>query len=270
MKAKVCDLREAVFRIPDGAVVGVGGNTNYRRPVTLALEIIAQGKKNLTVLAMTAGLACDLMVGAGCVSTVRTSYFGLEVFGFAPMFRRAVEAGSIQMVEETEMTVAAGLRATQAQLAFLPARVLQGTDMLKVRSDIKTVACPYTGEILSALPAIRPDVALIHALSADEKGNLILGGNLSIDIELAQTADLTIASTEALVSHREILRQGADVIGLNVDRLVVAPRGAYPTSCHPKYHLDGWMFVKYVRDCQQNGFDLFLDELKTHLEEMHD
>jgi len=72
---------------------------------------------------MTAGLSCDLLVGAGCASTIRTSYFGLEVFGFAPMFRRAAEKGIIKIIEETETTIAAGLKATLAQLAFLPARL---------------------------------------------------------------------------------------------------------------------------------------------------
>lgn len=270
MEDKLCSLQEAVSMILNGAIIGVGGFTNYRRPVALALEIIAQAKSNLTLLSMTAGLACDMMIGAGCVSKVRSSYGGLEIFGFAPMFRRAIEAGNIQMVEETEMTIAAGLRATLAQLPFLPSRVLQGTDLLKIRPDIKTVVCPYTGEKLSALPAIRPDVALIHALAADEKGNMVLGGNLSIDIEIAQTASLTIVTTEALVSHEEIIAKGVDIIGLSVDRVVLAPLGAYPTSCHPNYHLDGRMFIDYIKACKEDRFKAYVEELRARLEECHD
>ena len=266
METKICTLKEATSMIPNGSVVGIGGNSNYRRPLKICLEMIHQKKRDLTLLSMTAGLSCDLLVGAGCASTIRTSYFGLEVFGFAPMFRRAAEKGIIKIIEETETTIAAGLKATLAQLAFLPARALQGTDILKVRPDIKTVLCPYTGERLSALPAIRPDVALIHALASDEKGNLLLGGNLSVDIELAQTAGLTIATTEKVVSHQEIVARGADIIGLNVHKVVLAPRGAYPTSCYPEYQLDGLMFIRYIEACQENRFWPFVVDLNRSLE----
>jgi len=138
-------------------------------------------KKRLTLMAMTAGLACDIMIGSGCVDMIRSCYVGLEIFGFAPMFRQKIENGEIKMIEETETTIAAGLRANLGGLAFLPARCLLGTDFLKIRPDIRIVTCPYTGERLPALPAIKPDVALIHALVADEQGNAVLGENLSVD-----------------------------------------------------------------------------------------
>jgi len=80
------------------------------------------------------------------------------------------------------------------------------------------------------------------------------GGNLSVDIELAQTAGLTIATTEKVVSHQEIVARGADIIGLNVHKVVLAPRGAYPTSCYPEYQLDGLMFIRYIEACQENRF----------------
>ena len=255
-------IQEAVAAVPHGALIGIGGNINSRRPVALALELIAQQKRDLTLLGLTAGLACDLLIGAGCVCRLRSSYTGLEIFGFAPMFRKAVQTGKLAVIEETELTVAAGLRATLAGLCFLPGRTMHGTDLVSVREDIKTVVCPYSGEELAALPAIRPDVALIHALAVDEQGNAVLGGNLSLDIELAETSSLTIVSTETVVSHEDCIRRGVDLIGLSVDKVVHAPKGAWPTSCHPVYPLDGLEIIDYLTACEKDGFEGFLTRLR--------
>ena len=265
MKSKLSTIEDAIATIRDGAMVALGGMTNYRRPMALSLEIIRQGKKHLSLFAMTAGLESDLIVGAGCADVVRSGYAGLEIFGMAPMFRKKVEEGEIRTIEETETTVAAGLRATLAGLAFLPSRVLSGTDILKVRTDIRTVTCPYTGEVLPALPAIRPDVALVHALKCDEQGNAVLGGNLCSDIEKAGAAEVTILSTEAVCSHEEIIERGADLIGLDVDYVVPAKGGAYPTSCYPDYVLDGRIFTDYIRACEEGRFDSFVAALSKRV-----
>lgn len=261
MKSKISTIKCAVDAIQNGSIVAVGGNTNYRCPIALALEIINQEKRNLTLVSMTAGLPCDMMIGAGCVEVIRSCYMGLEIFGLAPMFRQKVENGEIKTIEETETTIAVGLRANLAGLAFLPARCLLGTDLLKIRSDIRMVTCPYTGELLPALPAIKPDVALIHSLAADEQGNAVLGGNLSVDIEIAQTSEITIISSEAVITHEEIIKRGADIIGLNVDYVIPLKHGAYPTSCFPEYLLDGQAFLDYIKACQDDRFGSFITEL---------
>jgi len=261
MESKIRDIKTAVELVRDGAMVAVGGMTNYRRPVRLSLEIVNQKKRHLSLLTPSAGLESDIMIGACCADVIRTCYAGLEIFGLAPMFRRKVEAGELRMVEETETTLAAGLRATVGTLAFLPARCMSGTDLFRVRPDIRKVTCPYTGEQLPALPAIKPDVALIHALAADQQGNAILGGNHAYDLELAQAAKTTIISTEAVVPHEEIVKRGADIIGFDVEVVVPAKHGAYPTSCYPDYFLDGKVFVEYIKACQEDRFDSFLGAL---------
>ena len=261
MESKIRDIKSAVDRIREGAMVAVGGMMNYRRPVRLSLEIVHQRKRHLSLLTPSAGLETDIMIGAGCADVVRTCYAGLEIFGLAPMFRRKVETGELRMVEETETTLAAGLRATLGTLAFLPARCMSGTDLFRVRPDIRKVTCPYTGEQLPALPAIKPDIALIHALAADEQGNAILGGNHAYDLDLAQAATITIISTETVVRHEEIVQRGADIIGFDVDYVVPAKHGAYPTSCYPDYFLDGKVFVEYIKACQENRFDSFVKVL---------
>jgi glutaconate CoA-transferase, subunit A len=267
MKSKITDIKTAVNHIKDGAMVAVGGMTNYRRPVGLVLEIINQEKRHLVLLTMSAGLESDILLGSGCVDVIRTCYAGLEIFGLSPMFRHRIENGDLRIIEETETTLAAGLRAKLGTLAFLPARCLSGTDLISVRPDIRKVTCPYTGEQLPALPALKPDVALIHTLAADEQGNAILGGNRAIDLEIAQAAKVTIVSTEKVVSHKEIVERGADIIGFDVDYVVPARLGAYPTSCYPDYFLDGRMFVEYIKACNGGRFHPFVKELFRRVNE---
>ena len=262
---KLTSIGQGVAPIENNSVVGVGGNINARRPVALALEIAAQGKQGLTLFGMTAGIACDLLVGFGCAAKLRSSYTGLEIFGFAPMFRKASERGELEVLEETEMTVAAGLRATLAGVGFMPARALAGTDLAALRDDIKTVVCPYRGEKLAAMPAVELDVAIIHALAADKQGNAILGGNLGVDIEMAQIAKRTVISAEEIISHEECVRRGVDIIGLSVDSVVHAPKGAWPSSCHPAYGLDGLKLIDYIAACQKGGFKEFANQLRQGL-----
>ena len=261
-QGKLKSLEQAVSVIADGSVIGVGGNINARRPVALALELAAQAKRGLTLLSMTSGIACDLLIGSGCVSRLRSSYTGLEIFGFAPMYRKAAESGLIEVIEETEMTIAAGLRATLAGVGFMPARALAGTDLAALRSDIETVTCPYRGEKLAAMPAIDLDLALIHALAADEQGNAILEGNLGMDLEMATVAKHTIISAEEIISHDECVRRGVDIIGLSVDTVVHTPGGARPSTCYPAYGLDGLQIIDYIAACGNGRFEDFANQLR--------
>jgi acyl CoA:acetate/3-ketoacid CoA transferase alpha subunit len=140
--------------------------------------------RDLTLLAFTGGLECDWLVGAGMVARVRSCYFGLEIFGLAPMFTYYANRGLLQVIEETEASLALGLRAQMAGIGFMPGRAWLGTDLPRLRPDVCTVTDPYSGEQLMAFPAICPDVAVIHALRADEQGNAQIGDNKGVDEEL--------------------------------------------------------------------------------------
>jgi glutaconate CoA-transferase subunit A len=261
MVSKLRNLEAAVTLIESGSSIGIGGMTLYRRPMAIVHELIRQRKKQLTLIALTAGIESDLLVGVGAVDTVRTSYFGLEYFGLAPMFTMKMQHKQLNLVEETEATIAFGLRATLANVSFMPARALFGTDILKVRKDIKYVSCPYTGNQYVAIPAIKPAVALIHAVAADEYGNALLKGQLCIDRELALAAKKTIITTERIVSTTQIKDAGgADVIAPAVDVVVEVPRGAYPTSCYPEYTFDKSHILHYIKSCKAGEFDKYVDK----------
>lgn len=252
---KTCAMSQAVAAIAPGSTVAIGGLMLHRRPMAAVRELIRARVGDLTLLGATLGLEADLLVGAGLVRRVRTCYFGLEAFGLAPMFTRAASASALDIVEETETSIACGLRAALARVGFIPSPAWMGTDFLRVRPDVRTIADPYTGETCVAFPAIAPDVALIHALEADPMGNAILGGNLAVDWELSLTARTVILTAERIVSR---LSAEADLLGQRVTHVVAAPNGAAPTSCYPLYPLDAQAILAYVEACQSDRFQAYL------------
>lgn len=251
-------LSDARAQFSDGQVISIGGMTLYRRPCALVRELLASGAKDLTLMSFTSGIESDLLVGAGRVSTVRSCYFGLEVFGLAPMFTRFASDGAIKIIEETEATLAQGFAAKLNHLGFLPVQGLLGTDILSVRPDLKVVTCPYTGARHVAVPALAPDVALLHASMADEAGNVVLGGNLAADREIAMLAKKVIISVDRVVPREALPEGGVDLplVGRDV-MLVRAEGGAWPTSCHPHYGLDGGALLAYVVCAGMGAFDRY-------------
>ncbi|MBC8100863.1 MAG: CoA transferase subunit A, partial [Armatimonadetes bacterium] len=253
-------LDQAAHRIPDGCTLGIGGMTLYRRPVALVRALLARAARprDLTLLAMTCGYESDVLVGAGCVAAVRTAYFGLEAFGFAPMFTQFANAGVLRIIEETEASIVFGLRAHISKAGFIPSPAWVGTDLARLRPDVQTVANPYTGELLTAFPAIPVDVALLHALEADERGNVKINNNLGIDLELVFAATTTIVTVERMVAHITKSTDGMVIPAPGASIIVVAPGGARPTSCHPDYKLQGSALLAYTEACSAGDFDGYL------------
>jgi glutaconate CoA-transferase subunit A len=211
---------------------------------------------NLTLLSFTAGLESDLLVGCGMARRVRSCYFGLEIFGLAPMFTYMANRGEIEVMEETEASLAFGLRAAMAGVGFMPGRGWLGTDLPALRPDVCTVTDPYSGEELMAFPAIHPDVAVIHALRSDREGNAQIGDNKGVDEELILTAGQVILTTEEIVP--ELTR--ADIVGPLVHALAKAQHGAAPSSCHPLYALDGAALLAYTEQVgDPASLERFLD-----------
>ncbi len=253
---KVVGLASVAGLIHNGDTLALGGMTLYRRPVAFVRALLQRDPppRDLTLLCFTAGFESDLLVGAGLVRRTRTCYFGLESFGLAPMFTQAATAGELEVVEETEASLAFGLRATLAGVGFMPGRGWLGTDLLKVRPDVQVIVDPYTGEDVVAFPAVTCDVAVIHALRADRMGNAVLGGNLAVDVELSLVAERVIVTAEEVM---ERLNGPLDLSGIPVTAVVHAPRGAWPTSCYPLYPVGGEELLRYATSCP-DGFEEYL------------
>ena len=260
---KLTNLNEAAELVNAGDMLALGGMTLYRRPFAFVRSLIVRHQAtgmpdDLTLLAFTASLESDWLVGAGLVNRVRTCYFGLEIFGFAPMFTVASQNGQLDVIEETEASLAFGLRATLAGVGFMPGRGWLGTDLPKLRPDICTITDPYTQEELIAFPAIRPDVAVIHALQADNSGNALIGKNKGIDEELALSARTVIITADQILPELH----EADIVAPFVDAVVHAPQGAAPASCHPLYPLDGNAILNYTeRVSDKESFSVYLRQV---------
>ncbi len=260
---KQMTLDQAAALVPTGCTLALGGMTLYRRPMAFVRALIQRSRLpgtdftgGLTLLCFTASLESDLLVGAGLVNKVRTCYFGMEIFGLAPMFTYCASRGSIEVVEETEASLSLGLRAQMAGIGFMPGRAWLGTDLPKLRPDVCTIKDPYSGEELMAFPAIRPDVAVIHALRADAEGNAQIGDNRAVDAELALTAGTVIVTAEEIVPDLK----KADIVAPIVDAVVHVHGGALPTSCHPLYPLDGETLMAYTEQVSDpESFEKYLE-----------
>ncbi|MCI0520114.1 MAG: malonate decarboxylase subunit alpha [Chloroflexi bacterium] len=259
---KLTSMEAAAAQVESGHMLALGGVTLYRRPMAFTRALLRRHAQSaaptgLTLLAFTAGLESDLLVGAGLIARTRACYFGLEIFGLAPMFTHCANHGAIEIIEESEASLALGLRAQMAGVGFMPGRAWLGTDLPRLRPDVRTVSDPYSSETLMAFPAIRPDVAVIHALRADPHGNAQIGQNRGVDEELALTAGVVIVTAEEIVPQ---LTQ-ADLAAPFIHHVVHAPGGAKPTSCHPLYPLDGRALMDYTaRVSDPEGFRAFIQD----------
>ncbi len=178
-------------------------------------ELARQGRRDLTVVGTVNGNDVDLLAGAGCLRRVETSYVGLEKYGLALNFRRRVESGELEVVDYPEVLSFDRFRASQDHLSFWPCDYLGGTDILTYNKEIRAFDCPLTGRRLHAVPPAAPDVAVIHAVAADEQGNVVIPPRhlmpQSLDVTLARACDTLIVTVEKIVARDEIRRHAAHV-----------------------------------------------------------
>ncbi|MFX1239270.1 MAG: CoA transferase subunit A [Promethearchaeota archaeon] len=250
MDSKLMSLEEAVSTfVEDGDLVGIGGLSFWRKPISACREIIRKKKKNLTICTFVGGIEVDMLVAAGCVSEIRASFVGMEVFGMAPHYKKAIESGNLKVSEESEASIALGLKCNYLKVPFMPLRGIIGTDFPKVRKDIKQFTDPLGSDIqLIALPKIDLDVAIVHVFSSDEIGNGNIPGAVWLDDDMAKTAKKTIVTCEKIVETESIINApGKAQIPMQSTKAVVKiPFGCHPTSCYPLYTFDARHIQKYM------------------------
>ncbi len=263
---KQLSLADAANLVEDGMTIALGGMTVYRRPVAFVRALLQRNPRprDLTLLCFTAGYESDLLVGAGCVSAVRSCYFGLESFGFAPMFTEAAQKATIKIIEETEASLALGIRAGIAGVGFMPSHAWVGTDLPSLRPDVKTIVDPYTDEELIAFPALHCDIAVIHGLEGDQYGNVRINNNVGVDMELVYLADKVVFTVEQLVTQSERSLDSLLIPAPGADYIAHAPRGAWPTSCYPDYPVAGGEIIRYVDACNAGQFNAYLEKFLTN------
>jgi glutaconate CoA-transferase subunit A len=249
--SKLMSLEEAISTyVENGDLVGIGGLSFWRKPISACREIIQQDKKNLALCTFVGGLEVDMLVAAGCVSEIKSCFVGMEIFGMAPNYRRAVESASIKVSEESEATIALGLRASYLKVPFMPLKGIIGTDFPKIRSDIKQIEDPLGSSTqLMAVPKIDLDVAILHVPYADIYGNGNITGAVWMDDDMAKTAKKTIILCEKLVETEDIrnLPGKAQLPIQTTNAVVKVPFGAHPTSCYPFYTFDPLHIKEYLK-----------------------
>ena len=234
-------LREAVAElVSDGDTVALEGFTHLI-PFAAAHEIIRQEKKELTLVRMTPDLIYDQMIGMGTAKKLVFSWGGNPGVGSLHRFRDAVENGwphPLEIEEHSHAGMANRYVAGASNLPFAVLRGYVGTDLPKVTPTIKPITCPFTGEQLMAVPALNPDVAVIHAQRADRRGNVALWGITGIQKEAALSAKRVIVTVEEVVEAFEARPFQIVLPSVAVHAVAVVPRGAYPSYAHDYYARD--------------------------------
>jgi glutaconate CoA-transferase, subunit A len=252
---KVMTCEQVIDEIPDGATVAIGGSSLSRKPMTLVRALARSDRKNLRLIVNVGGPEVDLLIGTGKVQELIYAFVGFEVMGLAPHFRRARQDGTLRFQEWSEFTVIAGLDATIKRVPFLPTHSALGTDLLRVNPAFRTIRDPFEGQTLVAVPALRPDIALLHVNLADPQGNGVVLGDGHMDALCAKAARKTFLSAEQIVIPERLQTYGRDVHILRtmVTGVVEAPWGAHFTGCAPEYRADLQHVQEYLGAARDPG-----------------
>jgi glutaconate CoA-transferase subunit A len=246
--AEVVELREAVAGlVGDGDSVALEGFTHLI-PTAAAHEIIRQGKKDLTLIRMTPDLPYDQMIGMGCAKKLIFSWGGNPGVGSLHRFRDAVEhgwPGPLEIEEHSHAGMANRYVAGASNLPFAVLRGYVGTDLPKVTDTIAPITCPFTGERLMAVPALNPDVAVIHAQQSDRRGNVAIWGITGIQKEAALSARKVIATVEEVVEEFEPRPFQVVLPSVAVDAIAVVPHGAHPSYADGYYDRDNAFYASW-------------------------
>jgi glutaconate CoA-transferase, subunit A len=247
LREKVMRLEEAVELVRDGDHVAVGGCTISRTPMALVWALIRAAKRDLTISRSITSTEGDLLFASGVSRHIITSWFtqGI-VWGVSKVMRHFTENKLAQFEEWSHMSMGLRYRAGAMGIPFMPARSMIGSDVgLRVGDQLKTMRCPFTDEKLALVPALNPDVALIHVQRCDAFGNAQLDGLQFMDIDIAMAAKRVILTTERIISNDQIRRtpDRTRIAFFTVDAVVEVPFGAAPHECYGMYepffpHLD--------------------------------
>jgi glutaconate CoA-transferase subunit A len=242
-------LQQAVAEnLKNGSTAAFEGFTHLI-PTAAAHEAIRQGLSDLTLVRMTPDLIYDQMVGMGMVKKMIFSYAGNPGVGLLRRVRDAVENNWPQPLELEEHSHAAMANAYEAGAAGLPFaafRGYRGAELARVTPTIKSVTCPFTGEVLAAVPAVRPDVAFIHAQKADRKGNVLIEGIVGVQKEAVLAARRSVVTVEEVVDDFDGLHPNLCVLpSWAVTAISVVPGGAHPSYAHGRYIRDNAAYVEW-------------------------
>ena len=265
LREKVMSLEEAAALVPDGASVGIGGSTLSRTPMAMIWALIRTGRKDLFCARSITSCEGELLFASETSRHILTSWFSQGiVWGVSRIMRSYTESGRARFEEWSHLAVGLRFRAGAMGVPFLPMRSMMGSDVIARLPDTRLIDCPFTGEKLVLVPALNPEVALIHVQRCDAYGNAQIDGLPFMDIDLAIAANRVILTTERIVSNDQIRRapDQTKIPFMAVDAVVEVPFGSAPHECYGLYeplfgHLDA--YAAQLRREAEEGVRAYLD-----------
>ena len=268
---KITHLERLPELVGDGAVVAFGGGWFANHPMAAVRELVRARRTDIHGLALLGSVDVDLMVGAGVLRQLTFSMVTLEAMGLAQNFRRAVQAGELPITEIPALSLQVALEAGGQSVPFMPVRGPIGSDLVAQNPEVfGTARTSFGDEDVMVVKAIRPDVAIIHALRCDRLGNVQFDGTYSQDPELAAASDTVIVTCEEIVDSSEIAAQShlTKIPGFLVDHVIEAPFGAHPCSHVPRYAQDAWEILEYQKAAMAGGdaYAAYVDRIRGETE----
>jgi glutaconate CoA-transferase subunit A len=265
LREKVVSLEEAAALVPDRALVGIGGSTLSRTPMAMIWALIRAGRKRLSCSRGIVSSEGDLLFGSDACDHMVTSWFSQGIlWGVSKIMRHHVESGKARFDEWSHMAMGMRFRAGAMGIPFVPMRSMLGSDVVRLRPDALELDCPFTAERLLLVPALNPDVALIHVQRCDAYGNAQIDGLQFMDIDLAMAATRVILTTEQIISNNQIRRMPdqTKIPFFAVEAVVEVPFGCAPHECYGVYepmmrHLES--YVELVNGDPVGGMKEYLD-----------
>jgi glutaconate CoA-transferase, subunit A len=265
LREKVMSLEEAAALVPDSALVGIGGSTLSRTPMAMIWALIRAGRRDLVCARGISSSEGELLFAAGASRHLVTSWFSLGiVWGISRIMRAYTESNRARFEEWSHLAMGLRFRAGAMGVPFLPMRSMLGSDVIAQLPDTRIIDCPFTGEKLVLVPALNPDVALIHVQRCDPYGNAQIDGLPFMDLDIAMAANRVILTTERIVSNDQIRRRPdwTKIPFFAVDAVVEVPFGSAPHECYGLYeplfsHLDG--YAAQLKQDPEAGMRDYLD-----------
>lgn len=268
---KVVPLASLGDLVQDGQSVAFGGGWFANHPMAAVRELIRAGRRDIQAITVVGSVDMDLLVAAGVLGRLSFSMVTLEAFGLAPNVRKGIESGALPFTEYTGLGLLIGLEAQGRGMPFLPYRGPFGSDIPGHYPEIySTTTCPFTGEELTAVRALQPDVTIVHALRADAEGNAQWDNTSGPDVEMAKAARRVIVTCEEIVSRDVIVGNShmTKLPGYYVDAVIEAPFGAHPTSHVPRYAMDAWELMDYAAVAgSPEEMATYVDRIRTESED---
>ena len=241
-------LQEVIERhVHDGQSVAMEGFTHLI-PFAAGHEIIRQQKRDLHLIRMTPDIIYDQLIGAGCARTLTFSWGGNPGVGSLHRLRDAVEHDwphALGIHEHSHAGMAAAYTAGAARLPFGMLRGYVGTDLPQVNPQIRQVHCPYTGAAIATVPALNPDVTILHAQAADRQGNVWIEGIIGAQKEAALAANTLIVTVEEIVDAFDVSMNAIVLPHWVIGAIAHVPKGAYPSYAHGHYARDNAFYLEW-------------------------